>query len=137
MARGTFQGVAEVVIPIEEVISEFSAWADEIIDAVATEAVSEIKRQASLNFISRTGNLYRSIKKKKSRRVKGMAIAGAFAPHAHLIERGHDLVLGKNGRVVKHIPARPFVRAAENSITARLPEIVDSVMSDKIVYIKR
>lgn len=136
MSRREYQGKVNVAIPIDEILEQYSAWADEIVDAVATEATKTIRRFAPLAYTRETGTLDKSIKKKKSKIHRGMAVAGAFAPHAHLIEYGHDIVVGKGGEVVGHVSAQPFVRPAEQAVRERLSQIVNEVMKDKTVVVK-
>ena len=83
--------------------------------------------QARTAFADKSGNLRKSIKGKRSKFDKDTHIVGAFAPHAHLIEHGHDVTVDKNGTVVGHAPARPFLGPAAEAVRARLPEIVKSV----------
>ncbi len=136
MARREYQGKVDVALPIDEILEQYNAWADEIVEAVSKEAVKEIKRFAPLAYTRETGGLDKSIKRKKSKIKRGMAVAGAFAPHAHLIEFGHNIVVGKNGNVVGHVAAQPFVRPAEQAVRDRLSQIVNEVMKDKTVVVK-
>lgn len=136
MARREYQGKVAVAIPIDEILEQYNAWADEIVDAVSKEATKEIKRHAPLAYTRKDGTLDKSIKSKKSKITRGTAIAGAFAPHAHLVEFGHDIVVEKGGTVVGHVPAHPFVRPAEQAVRDRLSQIVNSVMKDKTVVVK-
>lgn len=137
MARQSYQGKADVALPIDEILEQYSAWADEIVDAVADEAAKEIKARAPQAYTRRTGNLDRSIKKKKSKVKRGTAVAGAFAPHAQLVEYGHDLKVTKGGEVLGHVPAHPFVRPAEQAVREKLSRIVGEVMKDKTVVVQR
>ena len=136
MARREYQGKVDVAIPIDEILEQYNAWADEIVEAVSRAAKNEIMANAFESYSDRSGKLSKSIKSKKSKIKRGMAIAGAFAPHAHLIEYGHDITVGKDGRVIGHVAARPFLRPAEQAIRDALPDIVNHVMKDKTVVVK-
>jgi hypothetical protein len=122
---------ATVNINIEGIVSEYAAYADELVDAVADEMVREARTQAGTAFTSRSGGLKRSIKKKKSRFDPDTKIVQASAPHAHLIEHGHDIVT-HGGVVIGHTAAHPFMATAEAAVTARLPEIVASVTAPTV-----
>lgn len=130
-----YQGATDVAIPIAEIMEEVSGWADEITDAIAREAVREIRRNAQ-QFNVLTGNLKKSIRKKKSRINRGEVIAGAMAPHAHLLEYGHLKVLWGN-RTGEHVPGTHFVGKAEDAIAQRAREIAESVVSGKVIVVGR
>lgn len=63
-------------------------------------------------FKDKTGKLRKSINSFKSRYKDGGVIAGAFAPHAHLIEAGTKKRVTKTGRSTGLLQPRPFVRPA-------------------------
>ena len=130
-----YQGATDVAIPIAEIMEEVSGWADEITDAIAREAVKEIRRNAQ-QFNVLTGNLKKSIRKKKSRINRGEVIAGAMAPHAHLLEYGH-LVVVRGNSTGKHTPGTHFVGKAEDAIAQRAREIAESVVSGKTIVVGR
>jgi hypothetical protein len=123
-----FQGANEVNIPIEDILREYAAWTDEIVKAVGDELLKETRAKARTAFADRSGKLRKSIRRKKSKFDKEMHIVGAFMPHAHLIEFGHDVKVSKGGRVVGHAKAHPFLREAEKAVRDRLPEIVRKVV---------
>jgi len=128
--------MTDVVIPIEAIMQEVSGWADEIIDAAADAAVKEIRQNARARFGKVTGNLLRRIRKKKSKINKGQVLAGAFAPHAHLLEYGHLKVLWGH-RTGEHVPGVPFVGPAEEAVKARLSEIAQSVVGGRTIVVRR
>lgn len=124
-----YSGAADVNIPIEDILRQYSALADEIVEKVASEALSEVKKRARMAFVTRHGGLFKSIKKKPSKIHSGQVIVGAFAPHAHLVEYGHAQV-DHSGHVIGHVPARPFLRPAEEAVKARLREIIQGVIPE-------
>lgn len=112
------------------------------VDAVLREAAQEVgfearrstafedyKRTPRENAYSRKNrsrsarNLRGTIKMEVSKFEGGGYIVTARAPHAHLVEFGHLLVLkDKNGivRVKGHVPAHPFMRPALDKARARI-----------------
>ncbi len=117
----------EVNIPIEEIMKVYGVWANDIAKALADRAIKEI-RNNSKQFNKKTGYLRESIKRKKSKYSTDTYIVGALAPHAHLLEYGHAIV--KNGVVVGHTPARPFVEPAESVVEQEVENIAKSVIGD-------
>ena len=60
----------------------------------------------------------------------------ASDPKAHLIEHGHDVKVRKDGRVLGHAPAFPFMGPAEDAVRERLPEIINSVVGALTIEVK-
>lgn len=86
------------------------------------EAVAKIiegKAKATSSFIDKTGILRKRIKAKESKYADGGWIVEARAPHAHLIEYGHELIDWRTGRRIGVVPARPFLRKAKEETIAR------------------
>lgn len=125
----SYQGAAEATIPIEDILRDVGAWQGEIVDAVGRELLKEVKSHAATAFADKSGKLRKSIKRKKSKFDKETHIVGAFMPHAHLIEHGHDITVEKGGTVLGHVEARPFLAPAAEAVKARLPQIVNGVTS--------
>ena len=123
-----YKGSHEVNIPIQAILDEYAAWADEVAEAVADEVVLEAKAEAAFKFEDHTGLLRKNIKKRKSKFKKGTYIAGAFAPHAHLVEFGSGVRVDKHGKASGHMPAAHFLRRAGEAVERRLPEIAASVV---------
>ena len=92
----------------------------EYVDQHLEELAGEIEDEAKATHFptSKTGALKRSIKKQKSRYKDGGYIVKATAPHAHLVEYGHLLVL-PGGIVAGHVPAHPFLHNARNRVLRR------------------
>lgn len=132
--RGPYEGTTDVFIPVSAIMQRYSAWTDEVLDKLGDIAAAEIKKNAQI-FKKDTGNLIRSIKKRKSRLMENSVIAGAMAPHAHLLEEGHAIV--RNGNVVGHVPARPFVKPAEEFTRTKIQEVVNEVLSNAGVDVRR
>lgn len=126
MSRRKYQGKHEVNIPVTEIVMEFAAWADEIEQEIARELLKETRKNAQTAFGDVSGKLRLAIKRKPSRFDKGVLIVGAFAPHAHLVEFGHDMEV--HGAVVaNHVPAHSFLATAGDAVQARLREIATGV----------
>lgn len=86
---------------------------DQTLRETANEVAAEAKRTTA--FRDKTGTLRGRIRVVKSKFPEGGWLVVADSPHAHLVERGHLLVLkGKGGivRVVGHVTAKPFMRPA-------------------------
>lgn len=134
--RRAYQGAHDAVIPIEAIMAEVSAWADDIVKAAADELLKEVRKNARSAFKDKSGKLRKSIKKKKSKLDENMMIVQASMPHAHLIEHGHNVV-AKGGRVVGHAPAHSFMGEAEKAVRAHLPEIVNNVVGALTIEVKQ
>jgi hypothetical protein len=135
MAR-RYQGAHEANIPIDAILQDCGAWVDDIVKAVSDELLKETRARAGAAFKNKTGNLRKSIRKKKSKLYKDSQIVGAFAPHAHLIEFGHDVKVSKDGRVVGHAQARPFLGPASDAVRGRLRGIVEG-MGIPVIEVKQ
>jgi len=144
--RRQYTGASDVSIPVEEIMEQFGIYLDEIGEKCAAFAVKEIKKNAkkfeksgqSANmkpkWWNNTGNLKNRIRKKKGYFNERQFIAGASAPHAHLLEYGHAKWLwGKE--TGQHVPASPFVRPAEAALMAELPSIIQSVLANKGIIV--
>lgn len=126
--RKAFMGAQEAEVPLEDILSVYAAWTDEIVKAVGDELLKETRARARTAFTNRTKTLRSRIRRKKSKFDKATHIVGAFAPHAHLIEFGHDIKVDKGGAVLGHVAARPFLGPAADAVRARLPDIVNNVV---------
>lgn len=83
-------------------------------EAVAMDV--EARARASTAFKDETGYLRSHISAKKSKYQAGGWIVGAWAPHAWLVEYGHELINPYTGRKVGHVPGRSYLRAALNAV---------------------
>lgn len=90
---------------IDEVIRAIEGNLDIVAEDVKTEA------QSTSMFADKTGNLRKSIGKRKSKFENGGYIVYARAPHAHLIEYGHYLIAWGHS-TGRRVAARPFMRKA-------------------------
>ena len=120
----------------DAVFSAIAADVDAGLSEVASVVLDEAK--ASSDFIDRTGNLRKSIRKRKSRFENGGYIVFARGAnnkdsesesskgyHAHLVEFGHVLVAW--GRVTgKRVLPHPFLRNARTKGFQRAMEIFRS-----------
>lgn len=67
----------------------------------------------SAGFADKTGKLRSKIKAYPSKFVDGGWIVGAWAPHAWLVEFGHEMIDWRTGRKLEtDVPAHPFLRPA-------------------------
>ena len=119
-----------------EVMAQVSRDVDQRLSDVATVVRDEAR--ASADFIDRTGNLRKSIRKRKSRFENGGYIVFAKGAnrsggeseaskgyHAHLVEFGHVMVAW--GRVTgKRVRPHPFLRNARTKGFKKALEIFRS-----------
>ena len=127
-----FQGRTVVKIPVEEIVSEYTHLMNIGLDQLA-EMAADLIMQNTLRFGTRNGvpiskKIRTHIRSSISRfEQDGLFIAGAFSPHAHLLEDGHIKWLwGKNtGEFVK---GYHFVYDAEQEII----DMATSVVADAI-----
>ncbi|MDL2280153.1 HK97 gp10 family phage protein [Desulfovibrio sp. OttesenSCG-928-G11] len=134
--RRPYQGAHDAAIPIEAITTEVAAWSDDIVKAVADELLKETRKNARSAFADKSGKLRKSIRKKKSKFGESMMIVQASMPHAHLVEQGHDVKVRKDGRVLGHAPARPFLGPAAETVRSRLPEIINNVVGPITIEVK-
>lgn len=126
--RRPYQGAREAAIPINAITEEVAAWSDDIVKAVADELLKEARKNARSAFQDKSGKLRKSIKKKKSKFGENTMIVQASMPHAHLVEHGHNVKVKKDGRVLGHAAAHPFLAPAAEAVRERLPEIINNVV---------
>ena len=134
--RGPYQGAHEAAIPVEAITAEVAAWSDDIVKAVADELLKEARKNAETAFADKSGKLRKSLGKKKSKFGSDTMIVQASAPHAHLVERGHNVKVKKDGRVLGHAAAHPFLGPAAEAVRARLPEIINNVVGELTIEVK-
>lgn len=89
---------------------------DKFLNKVATKLHEEASTTA--DYIDKTGTLRKRTKKKKSKFEDGGFIVFAAAPHAHLVEWGHEMVTTKGVPTGKRVPPRSFMRNAEDKAAA-------------------
>jgi len=146
MATRQHQGTHDVGIPIDYIMDQYGEYLEEILKKCSSFAASEIKKNAKkfenssmsanlgVKWWKNSGNLKSRIKGKRSRFNQQQYIAGASAPHAHLLEYGHIKWLwGEN--TGEHVPASPFIRPAEQTLLSNIDAIIQSVLSGKKVVI--
>jgi len=104
---------------------------------VGNELLKEVRKNAASAFTTRKGRLIKSIKKAKSKYAPDTILVKATDPKAHLIEHGHDVKVRKDGAVLGHAPAFPFMAPAEEAVRARLPEIINNVVGPLTIEVKR
>ena len=134
--RRTYQGAHDAAIPIEAITAEVAAYTDDILEAVGSELLKEVRKNAATAFTTRKGRLIKSIKKSKSKHTPDTILVKATDPKAHLIEHGHDVKIRKDGAVLGHAPAFPFMAPAEDSVRERLPEIINNVVGSFTIEVK-
>ena len=92
------------------------------------------KAKASTAFRDKTGRLRQSIWIYRSKYKDGGYVVYVKAPHSHLVEFGHDLVVEKDGTVVKHVPnyvtGTHFLRKARNAVRRKVDTILQDMMGD-------
>lgn len=90
-------------------LAEVIAAIESNLEIVAADVEAEAKNTSA--FSDKTGNLRKSIKKRKSKFENGGFIVMAKAPHAHLIEFGHVMIAWGHP-IGRRVPAHPFLRPA-------------------------
>lgn len=75
-------------------IAGFDAQFEEVVKAIEAnveQVAADVETEAKITseFSDKTGQLRRSIGKRKSRKSEGAYVVFAKAPHAHLVEYGH------------------------------------------------
>ena len=79
----------------------------------------EQKAKATTVFIDKTGMLRKRIKAKESKYADGGWIVEATAPHAHLVEYGHEIINWRTGQATgKRTKAAKFLRGAKEQTIA-------------------
>ena len=108
MIQGRVSRVA--LADIDAALDEILAAVDADLSGIADYVEAEAKTTA--RFADKTGNLRKTIKKRKSKFPEGGYIVVATAPHAHLVEFGHAMWV-KGVYVKDHVKPRKFLRKAK------------------------
>ena len=98
--------LADLDAALEEILVAVDADLSGIADYVEAEA------KTTAQFVDKTGNLRKTIKKRKSKFPEGGYIVVATAPHAHLVEFGHAMWV-KGVYVKDYVKPRKFLRQAK------------------------
>ena len=98
-------------------LADLDAALDEILVAVDADLSGiadyvEAEAKTTARFADKTGNLRKTIKKRKSKFPEGGYVVVATAPHAHLVEFGHAMWV-KGVYVKDHVKPRKFLRIAK------------------------
>ena len=108
MIQGRVSRVA--LADLDAALDEILAAVDADLSGIADYVEAEAKTTA--RFADKTGNLRKTIKKRKSKFPEGGYIVVATAPHAHLVEFGHAMWV-KGVYVKDHVKPRRFLRQAK------------------------
>ena len=108
MIQGRVSRVA--LADLDAALDEILAAVDADLSGIADYVEAEAKTTA--RFADKTGNLRKTIKKRKSKFPEGGYIVVATAPHAHLVEFGHAMWV-KGEYVKDHVKPRKFLRKAK------------------------
>lgn len=108
MIQGRVSRVA--LADLDAALDEILAAVDADLSGIADYVEAEAKTTAQ--FVDKTGNLRKTIKKRKSKFPEGGYIVVATAPHAHLVEFGHAMWV-KGVYVKDHVKPRRFLRQAK------------------------
>ena len=98
--------LADLDAALDEILTAVDADLSGIADYVEAEA------KTTARFADKTGNLRKTIKKRKSKFPEGGYIVVATAPHAHLVEFGHAMWV-KGVYVKDYVKPRKFLRTAK------------------------
>ena len=135
-----FQGRTVVKIPVEEIVSDYTHLMNIGLDQLA-EMAADLIMKNTIRFGTRNGvpvskKLRKHITSSISRFERdGLFIAGAFSPHAHLLEDGHIKWLwGKNtGEFVKGFH---FVYDAEQEIIEMAQRVVAEAIGNHSIEVR-
>lgn len=110
---------------IRAMIAEIRPDVDNVLAGLADRVAARAMQSTAFSDTERRGvtHLRPSIRVRKSRYEDGGYIVQARAPHAHLVEFGHAQVT-HDGRVVGHVPAHSFLRAARDEVLASLGDLI-------------
>lgn len=112
MIRASFS----VEIPEDAaLISALNVYIDENMKEIAEEVATETRQRTPI----RKGLLVKSVRSRKSRFEGGGYLVVVKAPHAHLVEYGHDIV-SRSGKVVGRVRAYPFLRPSVQAVARRV-----------------
>ena len=118
----------DVDIDIGAIVEEVKKATKAGLRAVAEDVAS--RARATSAFSDKSGALRRSIRVEDPDpdvplllvKAGGYTATDNYAPHAHLIEYGHAQVT-KDGRLVGHTPARPFMGPARDAAMQQAGEV--------------
>ena len=141
-----FQGRTVVKIPVPDILRYYTRVMNISLEDLAEQAAEKIM-EYTIRFGTRRDGT--PVSKKLRTHIKssigkfggdGVFIAGAFSPHAHLLEDGHLLVrggkLGKGGVVVGFVKGYHFVYDAEQDILQKAYSVVQNAMNNNGFYVR-
>jgi hypothetical protein len=104
-----------------------------VMGRVGTKAKNIVKKEAKSRVKKKTGNYLRSIKRGrtfKSRADEWTVRVYSNAPHSHLIERGHRVVV--NGKEVGYVKGKNVFKRAGREIESNYHEMVAEEMDKEL-----
>jgi hypothetical protein len=116
MAMGKRSAKVEISVEVPDEIKQFVMENEE---SVAKEIEGYAKASTAFKdtgfqfFGMKLKGLRDSIKAKKSKFADGGWIVQAVAPHAHLVEFGHDMFDWRTGKTLGKVPPHAFLRPAK------------------------
>lgn len=122
---------------IRDLLQSLADRAPDVYEEELEKAAKSVESDTKSNIDDKSGDLSQSVKLSKYSGQKGVSYkvsaGGIAAPHAHLVEFGHRLVV--DGKVVGDVPAHPFLRKAfednkgkvEAALNAALDELLKEV----------
>jgi len=134
----TITGLDELKAAFKQLMGSMS---DKELQPIMVEGAKVIKTAVKRRAKKLTGRLKKAVKAKKSRRKKQhspsafCAIDRKIAPHSHLVEDGHALVV--NGQVVGNVPAQPFFGPGVRESMGQAEAVVIKGMARGIDAVKR
>jgi hypothetical protein len=99
----------------DELVRLISEHVDENMESIAADIATETRRRAP----KIKGLLIKSVRARRSKYEGGGYIVVVSAPHAPLVEYGHDIV-DRHGVVRGRVRPHPFFRPAINAVTKRV-----------------
>jgi len=109
MIKAEVNYATDIELPDKIDFSKLNRIIDDNVEKIATFIRDDAK--ATTAFTDKTGKLRKSIRIRKSKFEDGGYIVQSKAPHAHLVELGHDLI--KNGKKIGRVKEHPFLRPAK------------------------
>lgn len=122
---------------IQMLLDEQPKEAKKLMQKAGNELRKELRRTTRTETKKKTGNLLRGIRRGRPYLYKS-ADGDAWqvrvynkAPHAHLLEHGHELVAwGKEPKKTKYVAGRHLAGKANNAMIDKFAEFVDKFVTD-------
>ena len=119
---------------IRDLLQSLADRAPDVYEEELEKAAKSIESDTKSNINDKSGELSQSVTLRKYSGQKSVSYkvsaGGIKAPHAHLVEFGHRLVV--NDKVVGDVPAHPFLRKAFEENKAKTEAALNAAL-DKLL----